>query len=253
MAHKSIQRKHKCGSRQLARRQQASPFHHGPFAMHPLGFDRIEPGASRRQLESQEAHPRACLFDLLMAFSDQGLHDFAEMPGGMIPDQQPGVLPLRRQLLAAPVEKLSGDVADWTHSHKTKPYLIALRIVWLPLLPQDAITDQRFGIGVALFSGLFFQTHRILFTLPGVHARKSKALHHTSSRNLIAQSGCWLPQAIKLSQAFFSQVLWIGTGNPVFGALPVGKELPQPSGAIQPPPRPRLVDQMRTDEFSEYP
>jgi hypothetical protein len=35
MAHNSIQSKHRCGSRQLARRQQASWFHHGPFAMHP--------------------------------------------------------------------------------------------------------------------------------------------------------------------------------------------------------------------------
>ncbi len=38
----------------------------------------------------------------------------------------------------------------------------------------------------------------------------------------MAQSGCWLAQAIKLSRAFFSQVLWIGTGNPMLGQLPVG-------------------------------
>jgi hypothetical protein len=37
-----------------------------------------------------------------------------------------------------------------------------------------------------------------------------------------SEEGKDVAQAIKLSRAFFLQVLWIGAGNPVFGALPVG-------------------------------
>lgn len=64
-------------------------------------------------------HATAFLFDLLIVFSDPDPHNFADMPGRIIPNQQPGALALRRQPLAALVENLGGHVADGTFRHKT--------------------------------------------------------------------------------------------------------------------------------------
>ena len=130
-------------SRQLARRQQASRFHHGSFAMHPPGFDRIEPGAFRRQLERQDAHPFACLFDEARLCSLIQVHTILlRWKAGIIPDQQPGVLPLRRQLLAAPLEKLSGAGASRTPGDKAQPHFVACGIIRLTLLPQHTSARQ---------------------------------------------------------------------------------------------------------------
>ena len=75
---------------QLLGRKQSRGFNDSPLAMHPLRLNGIEPGALRRQVERQDAHAFACLFDLLIVLSDPGAHDLADMPGGIIPDQQPG-------------------------------------------------------------------------------------------------------------------------------------------------------------------
>lgn len=162
-----------CG--QLLRRKQAVRFNDGPLAMHPRRLNRMEPGAFRWESKGQNAHAVARLCDLLMVFSDPDPHDLTAMPGRMIPDQHSGALALRRQPLAAPVETWGRDVAHRMAHDTAQPHLIALRIVWLPFLPQDPIPGQRVGVGVALFPGRFFQTHGMLCALPGVHARKGKA------------------------------------------------------------------------------
>src|SRR5437762_1673923 len=83
MAHKSTQRNHRCGSRQLAdNRRAGSTTARLPCTKHLDSIGLIK-AAFRRQLErQQDAHPFACLFDLLIVFSDPGPHDFAEMEGG---------------------------------------------------------------------------------------------------------------------------------------------------------------------------
>lgn len=160
---------------QLARRKQASGFNNRSFAMHPLWLDGIEPGTFGWQSKGQNAHAVAALSDLLVVFPDPIAHDLTDMPGRIIPDQQPGTLALSGQTLTAPVEKGGGDITDRTAIDKAQPHLLALRIVRLTLLPQDPITGQGFGIRVALFPRLLFQMHGILFRLPGMHARESKA------------------------------------------------------------------------------
>src|SRR5579884_1736570 len=79
---------------QLLCRKQTVSFNDSSLPMYPLRLNGIEPGALCRQLEGQNAHAFACLFDLLIVFSDPGPHDFADMPGGIIPDQQPGAFAL---------------------------------------------------------------------------------------------------------------------------------------------------------------
>jgi hypothetical protein len=113
--------------RQLFGRKQAIGFNDGSLAMDPLRLDGTPPGVFRREPKGQDAHTFACLFDLLMVFSDPGPHDLAEMPGRISLDQQPGARALLCQPLAAPVEKLGGDVAHRALGNKAQPHLVAHR------------------------------------------------------------------------------------------------------------------------------
>ena len=142
--------------------------------MHPFRLDRIEPGAFRREPEREDAHPFADLFDLLVVLSNPGPHDLADVPGGIVPDQQPRALTLRLQALAAPVEKLRSDVAHWSARDKAQPHLLTFWIVPRVLLPQHAIAGQRFGVRIAFFPGLLDQTDWLLLALPGMHMWKRK-------------------------------------------------------------------------------
>src|SRR5437588_4410023 len=96
---------------QLLCRKQPIGFDDSSLGMHPFGFDRIEPGTLRWEPKGQDTDPFASLFDLVIMFSDPGVHDFADMPGSVVPDQQPSLFALHRKPSTAPVEKLGGNVA----------------------------------------------------------------------------------------------------------------------------------------------
>src|SRR5579863_2125743 len=161
--------------RQLLCRQQPIGFDDSSLAMHPFGFDRIKPGALRWEPKGQDTDSLASAFDLVIMLSDPGLHDLADMPGSVVPDQQPGPFALRRQPITAPVEKLGGHVADGASGDKAQPHLVTYWLVWGPGLPQHSITGQGLWVGSAFFAGLLHQTHRMGLVLPGVHARARKA------------------------------------------------------------------------------
>src|SRR5579875_1488535 len=188
---------------QLLGRKQPVGLNDGPFAMHPPGFDGIEPGTLRGQPERQNTHTFRGLFDLLVVFSDPALNALADMPGGIVPDQQPGCFPLGFQTLATPVKELGGDLADRTPSDKAQPHLVPLGRLRGTGLPQHAITGQRFGIRIVLVPGLLHQTHGMILVLPGMQARLRKAAPPDLIEEPVAQVGCWLAQAISLSRAFF--------------------------------------------------
>ncbi len=86
---------------QLLGREQSVGFDHGAFAMHPFGFDGIEPGTLRGQKQRQNAHAFASELDLLVVVSAPTPHDLAVMPGGVIPDQQPRPFALTLQFATA--------------------------------------------------------------------------------------------------------------------------------------------------------
>src|SRR5258706_11529127 len=69
--------------------QQSIVLNHVAFAMHPLGLDGIEPGTFGRQKERQNAYSFSGLSDLLVVLTNPGAYLLADMPGGVIPDQQP--------------------------------------------------------------------------------------------------------------------------------------------------------------------
>lgn len=88
--------------------------------MDPLGFNRIEPGALCGEPKRQNTNPFACHIDLLVMLSNPGTHDLADMPGSVIPDQQPGRFALSLELSTTPVQKLRGDVTDGTSADKAQ-------------------------------------------------------------------------------------------------------------------------------------
>lgn len=159
---------------QLSGGQQAIGLDHVAFAMNPFGLNGVQPGTLGGEKEGQNAHPLAFLLDLLVVFANEGSHFLTVVPGGVVPDQQPGGLSLLRQLLAAPIEKLGGDVADWASSHKAQRHLTANGMSSFPLLPEHAITGQRLGVGVGFLPGLLHQVDRVISILPGMKLRQSK-------------------------------------------------------------------------------
>src|SRR5262245_48240055 len=107
----------------LLSRKQPIAFDHIPLAVDPFGFNRIEPGTLGRQKARQNAHAFALLLDLPVVLFDPGSHDFTLMPGGIVPDQQPGRLSLGLQAAATPFEKLRGDLTHWTSGDKAQRHL----------------------------------------------------------------------------------------------------------------------------------
>ena len=160
---------------QLLSGQQAIVLNHVAFAMHAFGLNRIEPGALRGQQERQNANLFARLLDLLVVLANTVANGLTLVPGGIIPDQEPVVLALLEQALAAPVQELYRDRADGASSDEAQPHLVSLRLLWDYLVPQDPIAGQRLGIGIPFLPGLLHQAHGMALILPGVQARQGKA------------------------------------------------------------------------------
>src|SRR5690242_19500744 len=110
---------------QLLGSQQQVRLHNNLPGVDPPGLDRVEPGTFGRQKKRQNAHSFVLLLDLLVVLSDPGPNHLAVMPGGIIPDQQPGRLARCLQPGADPLQELGGDGADRTAIDKAQRYLTA--------------------------------------------------------------------------------------------------------------------------------
>ena len=160
---------------QLLGREQAIRFHNRLLGMHPLGLNRVEPGALGGQAERQDTNAFPSLLDLPVVLPDPVANHLAHMPVGIIPDQEPVPLALGCQTLTALLQKLNADGTHRSPSDEAHPDLRAIRIVGQAFLPQDAVARQGFGVGIALFPGLLDQANRSLLALPGRQAWSGKA------------------------------------------------------------------------------
>jgi hypothetical protein len=160
---------------QLLGREQAVGFNHGALAMHPLGFNGIEPRALCGQKQGQNAHAFTRGFDLLVVFTNPGAHDLTAMPGGIIPDQQPRAFSLGLQFGTAAGQKLRRDVTHRAPIDKPQGHLISNGGISRTSLPQDPITSQRFRIGIGLLPPLLDKANWFLLDLPGRRFGQRKA------------------------------------------------------------------------------
>src|SRR5712692_242315 len=93
---------------QLCSGELAWWFDHRPLAMHPMGFDAIEPRAFRRQLTHEDSYPVS--FSCLSIVPPYPIpHRLREMPTGIVPHQQQCFLPFLFQLLTHPAQKPAGE------------------------------------------------------------------------------------------------------------------------------------------------
>ena len=160
---------------QLLGREHSIGFHNSLLRMDPLRLDGVEPRALGGQEERQDANAFPSLFDLLVVLPNLTPNHFADMPGGIIPDQEPVALALGSQTLTTILQKPDRDRTHRAPGDEAQPDLRAVGIVGRSLLPQDAIAGQGLRVGVALFPALLNQTHRSLLALPGMHAWPAKA------------------------------------------------------------------------------
>lgn len=128
--------------RQFVCREQASGLDYAPFAMHPVGFDRIEPRAFHWQQATDDPHA-AVPFDVLIVVANPLSDGTTAMPRGVVPDQQPRRLAQRLQPLADPRQELGRDLADGTPLYEPQPNLLTFR-------PEHPVAGHRWWVWVCL-------------------------------------------------------------------------------------------------------
>src|SRR5579859_1692894 len=70
---------------QLFGGKQSVGFDHVALAVDPFGFNRVEPGALRRQQKGQDTHASPIQLDLPIVLTNPGAHNQAFMEGGHCP------------------------------------------------------------------------------------------------------------------------------------------------------------------------
>src|SRR5256884_8476711 len=153
---------------QLLSGKQPVGFNHGALAMDPLGLNRVEPGTSGGQKTRQDADALALSFHLGVVFTYPTADEFAHMPGGIVPNEQPGRFPPGLQLLTSPLQKLRGVVTHGASCHKIQRHLIADRLLCWTALPQNAIASYVFGTGVSVVAGPLHHIQRKVYVLPAL-------------------------------------------------------------------------------------
>ena len=88
----------------LAGGEQASGLDDLALAVDPLGLDRIEPRTLAGKEAGEDAHALTHLLDLAVVVVNPIRNGVADVPGGVVPDQEQDRLALQLELLAAPVQ-----------------------------------------------------------------------------------------------------------------------------------------------------
>src|SRR4051794_26925596 len=151
--------------------EQPGGFDHAALAGRPLGLDRIEPGTLAGQVAIDNPHALAVGFDLLIVRADPVPDQPTAVPGRVVPHQQQGFLPGRRQARAAPREKLRGPRAHGAAGHKPQPGRLGPVAVRRGPANQQAVAGQRFRIRVGFRDRLFLQPQRLVRRGPTMQGR----------------------------------------------------------------------------------
>ncbi len=118
--------------------------------MHPLGFNRIQPGTLAGQIKDQQA-TTACAFDLLIMLFDPLAHTLTGMPGRIVPDQDQRTFATGRLLRGDPVQILTGYLTDRSLGDKAQRHLVLLRQI-------ESVTGERLALRIIFGDDLFNQS-----------------------------------------------------------------------------------------------
>ena len=149
----------------LRRTEQPVGFDDGAFPMHPLGLNGMQPGALTRQATHQDAHPLSRLLHLVVVLPPPGPDLVADVPRGVIPDQEAGAYPLGRSPCAAPGEKRGRLGAAGAPLHTAQEHLCGLLG---DMAHHQAITGQGLGGVLVARRRAFLQAARRAIGGPGV-------------------------------------------------------------------------------------
>src|SRR5829696_7685594 len=109
---------------QLVSRQQPLGLYDLALAMDPLGLHRVEPRALFGQKAAYDPHSAAAVFDREVVRGDPPSELFGDVPGSVVPDQNPYTLARRLKLLAAPRKEAGGYGAHGPPLHEAHPHLL---------------------------------------------------------------------------------------------------------------------------------
>lgn len=160
--------------RQFVSREETGRFDHPTLPVDPLGLDRIEPGALGRQWAGNDANSLAAQFDLSIVGADPRPDFPTEMPGGVVPHQQPRFLALRREFLGAPGQELGRDIADGAPRDEAQPDLVVGPGGVVGSAQQQAVTGQGLGIRIIFGDRLLDEPQGLLHLAPGGQGRLSQ-------------------------------------------------------------------------------
>src|SRR5437660_1095814 len=148
--------------------EQTSWFNNGPFAMHPMRLNAVEPGTLGRQPARNDAHspmalPLGCQH-VAIVLLEPTAHFLTDMPRGIIPDEDQHALALTLHLLTKPLQKGRRYMADGPTIDKAESNGLAIGF-------EQARATQGFGIRI-LFADLpFQQAQRLSRFTPAMHLR----------------------------------------------------------------------------------
>lgn len=132
---------------ELVRGQQTCRLGDRSFAMHPLGLNRVQPGALARQEAGNEAYTLSSSLHLAIVRAEPLPDVLALVPGGIVPNQEQRRDALSCQPLATPSQEVGRDGTDRATVHEAQQHLV--RVLLRPA-HQHAVTGQRLGVRIVV-------------------------------------------------------------------------------------------------------
>jgi hypothetical protein len=155
---------------QLGGGQQPSRLDHAALGVEPHRLDGIEPRALGRQGATDDADAGACLLDPLVVSPDPGPDLGADVPGGVVPDQQQGRLAVGLELGATPGQELGGERADRAAVDEAQPDVLPPAAARRGRPDQQAVAGRRLRVGIVFGDRLLDEVEWPVVG-PGVQAR----------------------------------------------------------------------------------
>ena len=134
--------------------------------MHPLGFNRIEPGTFAGQVKHEQTTPAFAL-DTAVVCADPLTNLLTGVPRRIVPNQNERTFALSRLVLGDPVQILTSDFTDRTFRHKAQEHLVFKGQI-------DSVTREGFAIRIVFRRHRFHQAQGFMVT-PTVQRRLGKA------------------------------------------------------------------------------
>ncbi len=166
---------------ELCSRPQAGGFDHRAFPMDPLRFEGVEPRAFAGQGTPHNPEAVALPFALLVMLSEPLPHGLAAVPRRIIPHHQQGGFAHGGHLGAAPGHEGARDPTHRPFGYEAQPHGLLAHALGSPLLDEQALTGQGFGLRSGGRHGLLDDPQGLVRGRPGL----PRGLRHATPPRLL--------------------------------------------------------------------